>query len=202
MSEAHAEAARPLDKRPFFWMLGVLACMVGGVLAFQFAGEQRLHNTSIWQRFRPVTLASPPQTATPVEVQDERRVAWVVVQTEKGLYFLTGAKYVPPAGSKVVVQSNDRWDLYLCADDGGRCMSIQSFCADAVWPKLQRDEKGRMEDCFAPRVLDSPLPEPLTIKPLTAVPGGVGRSKRLPPALGLSHPREWAWRMGLPVPSR
>jgi hypothetical protein len=149
-----------------------------------------------------VTLVSSPQTATPVEVQDTRRVAWVVVQTEKGLYFLTGAKHVPPAGSKVVVQTNQRWDLFLCAEDGSRCMSIHSFCADAVWPNLQRDGKGRMEACFAPRALDTPLPEPSTLKPLTAVPGGVGKSKRLPPAVGLSHPREWAWRMGLPVQPR
>ena len=105
MIAVEQQAPRPLDKRPFFWMLGILVCMVGGVLAFKFAGEQRLHNTAFWQRFRPVTLVSPPQTATPVEVQDERRVAWVVVQTEKGLYFLTGAKYVPPAGSKVSVVS-------------------------------------------------------------------------------------------------
>lgn len=202
MSGANSEPARPLDKRPFFWMLGILAGMVVIVLGFQYAGEQKLHNTPLWQRFHPVTLVSPPQTATPVEVQDGRRAAWVVVQTEKGLYFLTGAKHVPPAGSQVVVQTNARWDLFLCAADGSRCMSIHSFCAEAAWPKLQRDEKGRMDDCFAPRVLDTPLPEPSTIKPLTAVPGGVGRSKRLPPALGLSHPREWAWRMGLPVPSR
>ena len=38
-----------------------LIWLVGGVLAFQFAGEQRLHNTAVWQRFRPVTLVSPPQ---------------------------------------------------------------------------------------------------------------------------------------------
>ncbi len=202
MNAIGAEAPRPLDKRPFFWMLGILGGMVVIVLGFQFAGNQRLHNTELWQRFRPVTLVSPPQTATPVEVQDTRRVAWVVVQTEKGLYFLTGAKYVPPAGSKVVVQTNERWDLFLCAEDGSRCMSIHSFCAEAIWPNLQRDEKGRMEACFAPRALDTPMPEPSNIKPLTAVPGGIGKSKRLPPAVGLSHPREWAWRMGLPVQPR
>jgi hypothetical protein len=173
-----ADAARPLDKRPFFWMLGILACLVLGVLAFRYAGEQKLHNTAFWQHFHPVTLVSPPQTATPVEVQDERRAAWVVVQT------------------------NARWDLFLCAADGNRCMTIHSFCAGVVWPRLQRDDKGRMDDCFAPRVLDMPPPAPSTVKPLTAVPGGVGRSKRLPPAQGLSHPREWAWRTGLPAPSR
>jgi hypothetical protein len=202
VSGAEVDPPRPLDKRPFFWMLGILSCLVLGVLGFRYAGEQKLHNTALWQRFHPVTLMSPPQTATPVEVQDERRAAWVVVQTEKGLYFLTGARYVPAAGAAVVVQTNARWDLFLCGADGSRCMTIHSFCAGAVWPRLQRDDKGRMDDCFAPRALDTPLPEPSTIKPLTAVPGGVGRSKRLPPALGLSHPREWAWRMGLPVPSR
>lgn len=196
------ETARPLDKRPFFWMLGILCFMVAVVLAFQFAGNQKLHNTALWQRFHPVTLVSPPQVATPVEVIDTRRVAQAVVQTEKGLYFLTGAQFVPEAGSKVVVQSNERWDLFLCAEDGSRCMSIHSFCAEAIWPNLQRDEKGRMEACFAPRALDTPLPEPSNIKPLTAVPGGVGKSKRLPPAVGLSHPREWAWRMGLPSQPR
>ena len=202
MNEAGIEPDRPLDKRPFFWMLAILGGMVVIVLGFQFAGNQKLHNTPLWQRFRPVTMSSAPQTATPVEIQDTRRVGYVVVQTEKGLYFLTGAKHVPPAGSKVIVQANDRWDLFLCAEDGSRCMSIHSFCADAVWPKLQRDEHGRMDSCFAPRALDTPVPEPSTVTPLAAVPGGVGRSKRLPPALGLSHPREWAWRMGLPAQSR
>ncbi|OHC66824.1 MAG: hypothetical protein A2040_13355 [Rhodocyclales bacterium GWA2_65_19] len=202
MTGANLEPARPIDKRPFFWMLAILGGMAALILAFQFAGNQRLHNTALWQRLRPVILVSPPQVATPVDVHDTRRVAYVVVQTEKGLYFLTGAKHVPPAGSKVVVQANERWDLFLCAEDGSRCMSIHSFCADAVWPRLQRDEQGRVEACFAPRALDTPLPEPSTTQPLAAVPGGVGRSKRLPPAVGLSHPREWAWRMGLPAPSR
>ena len=37
-------------------------------------------------------------------------ITWVVVQTEKGLYFLTGAKYVPPSGSKSsVVSRPSRW---------------------------------------------------------------------------------------------
>lgn len=183
-------------------MLGIVACMGAAVLGFQFAGDQKLHNTGLWQRFRPVTRVSPPQTATPVDVKDTRRVGYVVVQTERGLYFLTGAKHVPPAGSKVVVQANERWDLFLCAEDGSRCMSIHSFCADAVWPALQRDDQGRMNGCFAPRALDAPMPEISNIRPLTAVPGGIGKSKRLPPALGLSHPREWAWRMGLPAQPR
>lgn len=202
MNAIVTESSRPLDKRPFFWMLGILGLIVAGVLAFEFVGQQRLHNTALWRHFRPVTLVSPPQTGTPVEVIDTRRVAHVVVQTEKGLYFLTGAKYVPEAGAKLVVQANERWDMYLCATDGDRCMSIHSFCAEMVWPNVQRDDQGRIEGCYAPRVLDTPIPEPSKIQPLTAVPGGMGKRKRPPPAAGMSHPREWAWRMGLPMPSR
>ncbi len=201
MSEVIAES-RALDKRPFFWMLGILGLIVAGVLVFEFIGQQRLHNTALWRHFRPVTLVSPPQTGTPVEVIDTRRVAHVVVQTEKGLYFLTGAKYVPEAGAKLVVQANERWDLYLCAADGERCMSIHSFCAGMVWPNVQRDDQGRIEGCFAPRVLDTPIAEPSRIQPLTAVPGGMGKRKRPPPATGMSHPRDWGWRMGLPIFSR
>ena len=159
-------------------MLGTLCVMVAVVLAFQFAGNQKLHNTTLWQRFHPVTMTSPPQLAPPVEVIDTRRVA------------------------RVVVQTNARWDQFLCAEDGSRCMSIHSFCADAVWPDVHRDEEGRIAGCSAPRALDSPVPEPTEVRPLSAVPGSMGKRKRPPPPVGLSHPREWAWRMGLPVPSR
>lgn len=200
MSPGAAGNKAPIDKRPFFWMLGILGALAAVVLAFQFVGQQRLHNTALWQRLRPVTLVSPPQRATPVEVKDLRRVGYVVVQTEKGLYFLTGAKHVPAAGSEVVVQANERWELYLCAADGSRCMSIHSFCADAVWPRIGRDENGRMDGCYAPRAVDTALPEPSDVRPLAAVPGGIGKSRRPPPPRGLSHPREWAWRMGLPTP--
>jgi len=202
VNAATTEPARPLDKRPFFWMLGILSLMVLVVLAFQFAGHQKLHNTALWQRFHPVTMSSPPQVATPVEVIDTRRIAHVVVQTEKGLYFLTGARHVPQAGARVVVQTNARWDLFLCAEDGSRCMSIHSFCADIAWTDIKRDEQGRVEGCYAPRALDTPIPEPTEVRPLAAVPGGMGKRKRPPPAVGMSHPREWAWRMGLPAPSR
>lgn len=45
MSGANAEAARPLDKRPFLWMLGILAGTAVVVLGFRYAGEQKkLHN--------------------------------------------------------------------------------------------------------------------------------------------------------------
>ena len=196
---------RPLDRRPFYWMLAILGVMVLLVLAFQFAGRQRLHNTALWQRFHPVTLSSAPQTATPVEVIDTRRLAQAAIQTEKGVYFLTGAEHVPPAGSRVVVQTNERWDLFLCAEDGSRCMTIHSFCADAVWPNIQRDEKGRIEGCYAPH-LGIPMDEAglkrYAEPPLASVPGGMGKRKRLPPPVGISHPAEWAWRMGLPAQSR
>lgn len=191
-----------LSRTPFYWMLGILGTLVAGILAFQFAGHQRLHNTALWQHWHPVTLVSPPQTATPVEVIDTRRIAQAAVQTEKGVYFLTGAAYVPAAGSRVVVQSNARWDLFLCAEDGSRCMSIHSFCADAVWPHIQRDEKGRIEGCYAPHFGTAPDAESIrraSEPPLAAVPGGMGKRKRPPPAVGISHPQEWAWRMGLPA---
>jgi hypothetical protein len=180
-------------------MLGILGVMALAVFAFYFAGNQRLHNTALWQRWHPVTAISPPQTATPVEMQDTRRVGYVIVQTEKGLYFLTGARHVLPAGSAVVVQTNARWDLFLCAADGSRCMTIHSFCADAVWPNVKRDDSGRMAGCYAPRLLDTPIPVVSSAPPLAAVPGGMGKRRPPPPAAGVSHPREWAWRMGLPV---
>lgn len=194
--------SRPLDKRPFLWTLAILGMIVLVVLGFQYAGNQRLHNTALWQHFRPVTLVSPPQTATPVEVIDTRRVSQSVVQTERGLYFLTGARHVPEAGSRVVVQTNERWDLYLCAADGSRCMSIHSFCADMRWNEFARDESGKAEGCFAPRALDTPPPEPFEIKTPPPVAGVMGRRARPRPPAGITHPREWAWRMGLPVPAR
>ncbi len=202
---ATPDAGPRLDRRPFFWMLGILGFMVLAILAFQYAGNQRLHNTALWQRFHPVTLVSPPQTATPVEVIDTRRLAQTVVQTEKGLYFLTGATHVPPAGSQVIVQSNARWDLFLCAADGSRCMTIHSFCAEAVWPRIKRDERGQIEGCHAPHLgtpMDAEAIRRAQEAPLAAVPGGMGKRKRPPPAVGISHPEEWAWRMGLPVPSK
>jgi len=180
-------------------MLGILAFMAAGVVAFGWIGDQRLHNTALWQRWHPVTAVSPAQTSTLLEVKDTRRIGHVVLQTEKGLYFLTGARYVPADGSQVVVQTNARWDLFLCAADGTRCMTIHSFCAGASGPKLNRDESGRMEGCHAPRISDEPLPTISSAPPLTAVPGGMGKRRPPPPAVGLSHPREWASLMGLPV---
>jgi hypothetical protein len=194
-----------IDRRPFYWMLAIVGCMLLIMLAFQFAGRQRLHNTALWQRFHPVTLVSPPQTAYPVEVVDTRRIAQAAIQTERGIYFLTGAAYVPPPGSQVVVQTNARWDLFLCAADGSRCMTIHSFCADAVWPNIGRDETGRMAGCFAPHLgtpMDAEALRRAVEPPLASVPGGMGKRKRPPPAVGISHPAEWAWRRGLPAQSR
>jgi hypothetical protein len=191
--------SRPLDRAPFFWMLGLLGLIILGVMLFYFAGQQRLHNSALWQRLHPVMQVSPVQTGSAVDVHDTRRVAYTVVQTEKGLYFLTGAKNIPPPNSRLVVETNDRWDLFLCAADGSRCMTIHSFCANIVWPNVQRDEEGRLAGCHAPHL--GPLVEALPeVRPLTAVPGGVGKRKPLPPPVGISHPREWAWRMGLPKP--
>jgi hypothetical protein len=204
VNDAAADAPH-LDKRPFFWMLGILGALVLGVLGFQYAGNQRLHNTALWQRFHPVTLASPPQTATPVEVIETRRLAQTVVQTEKGLYFLSGARHVPPAGSRVVVQTNARWDLFLCAEDGSGCMTIHSFCAEADWKTIRRDERGQIEGCHAPHLgtpMDAEAIRRAQEAPLAAVPGGMGKRKRPPPPVGISHPAEWAWRMGLPAQSR
>lgn len=193
-----ATAATPLSRLPLYVAFGVLAFIAATMLVFRFAGEQRLHNTALWQRLHPIVATSAPQVATPVEVVDAGRVAQTVVQTDKGLYFLTGVRYVPATGTAVVVQVNDGWDLFLCVSDGSRCMTIHSFCADIVWSQLKRDTSGRAADCFAPRPLDSPLREPMKVAPLSALPGSTWRS-RPPPAVGVSHPREWVWRMGLPI---
>ena len=40
----------------------------------------------------------------------------------------------------------------------GRPLDKRPFRADAVWPRLERGEKGGREACFAPRALDTPLP--------------------------------------------
>lgn len=189
-----------IDPRPFRWVLAVAGVLTLAWLAFHFWGEQRYHNTAWWQSRRPVVLVSAPQTAQPVDVRDEWRNAYTVVQTEKGLYFLSGTKYVPAAREEVVVQANDHWELYLCAAVGGRCMTIHSFCAGAVWPHVQRDAKGRVEGCYAPYLgsrTKAELEKPHVPEPPRAGPGK--RRKVAPPPVGISHPREWAALMGLPV---
>ncbi|MBM3390557.1 MAG: hypothetical protein FJY34_01065 [Betaproteobacteria bacterium] len=188
-----------VDPRPFFWVLSILLVLAVVWLGFRYWGEQRYHNTPRWQSWRPVKLASPPQTAHPVEVRDDWRNALTVVQTEKGLYFLSGTKHVPAQGSQVIVQANDHWELYLCEADGSRCMTIHSFCAGAVWPNVKRDEKGRAQECYAP-YLGSRSKADLESPPKPDPRSGPGRrQKAAPPPVGMSHPREWASLMGLPV---
>jgi len=189
------------DQRPFYWALAAIAAMAVIWLAFHFVGEQRYYNTSWWRSWRPITLRSETQTAQPVEVRDQWRNALAVVQTEKGLYFLSGTKYVPSAGTSVVVEANDHWELYLCTADDQHCMAIHSFCAGAVWPNVKRDEKGYAEGCYAPYLgkrsaEDLKKPPPPTEPPR----GGPGkRFVQVPPPVGVSHPSEWAALMGLPV---
>lgn len=191
-----------LDRRPFFWALGIVAVVIAVMAGFHFIGTERLHNTTLWQRFHPVTLVSPAQTARTVDVQDADRVTYAVVQTEKGLYFITGTRHLPADGAQVVVQANDAWELFLCSADGTRCMTIHSFCAGAVWPELKRDEKGKVEGCHASH-LAAPAQTERPDRPpqIAALPGGRSKRKGPPPAVGISHPAEWAGLMGLPVPA-
>lgn len=189
------------DRRPVYWALATVGTMFVIWLGFHFVGEQRYYNTAWWQSWRPIVLKSETQIAQPVEVRDQWRNALTVVQTGKGLYFLSGTKFVPTSGMSVVVQANDHWELYLCATDGQRCMTIHSFCANVVWPNVKRDVSGRAEGCYAPYV-GKRSAEDLQKPPTPSVPprGGPGKQvKQVPPPLGVSHPREWAALMGLPV---
>lgn len=188
------------DRRPVKWALATIGTMFVVWLGLHFVGEQRYYNTAWWQSWRPIALTSAPQTARPVEVRDQWRNALTVVQTEKGLYFLSGTRFVPESGASVVVQANVHWELYLCAADGRRCMTIHSFCAGAVWPNVKRDANGHAEGCFAP-YLGKRSTEDLEKPPAPSVPprGGPGKQfKGPPPPRGMSHPREWAALMGLP----
>lgn len=172
-------------------------------LGFRFVGEQRYYNTAWWQSWRPIMLKSEPQTAQPVEVRDQWRNALTVVQTGKGLYFLSGTKHVPSAGMPVVVQANDHWDLYMCSADGQHCMTIHSFCAGAVWPNVKRDAKGHAEGCYAPYLGKRSAEDLRKPPPPSKAPIGPGKRfsfRHMPPPVGMSHPREWAALMGLPVP--
>lgn len=189
-----------IDTAPMRWLFAILAACaaVGG--AFAFMGSQRLHYGPVWRWLRPVALQSPVQTATPVDVKDHRRVAYAVVRTEKGLYFLSGTDFVPPAGAPVVVRANAEWELWLCAADGEGCATIHSFCAGMDWPLPEREADGRLPGCHAPHTGSAP-PAPVADEkpPVEAIPGGMGKRKRLPPPVGISHPREWAHLMGLPA---
>jgi len=186
------------DRRPVYWALATVGILLAVWLAFHFVGEQRYYNTAWWQSWRPVVLKSEPQTAQPVEVRDQWRNALTVVQTEKGLYFLSGTKYVPAAGTPVVIEANDHWELYLCTVADAHCMSIHSFCADATWPHVKRDANGQAQGCYAPYV-GKRSAEDLKKPPPPELPrGGPGkRFKQVPPPMGVSHPREWAALMGL-----
>ncbi len=191
----------PLDKRPFFWATGVVLLLITCWQLLEYAAEQRLHNTPLWQRWHAVSLRSAPQTATPVSVADTR-LSQVIVQTELGLYFLTGARYVPKAGEPVIVAANDSWALYLCAADGGRCMTIHSFCSGAVWPKLDRDAEGRITGCHAPYLASGTA---RVVAAITNPPAdragqeGGRRQAKVNVAKGMSHPSQWAHLMGLPI---
>jgi len=195
-----SDQAKKIDSRPFYWALATLGIVVAVWLGFRFFGEQRYYNTAWWQARRPVVRISEPQTATPVEVRDEWRNSLTVVQTEKGLYFLSGTKYIPSAGTQVVVQANDHWDIYMCAANGQRCMPIHSFCANTVWPNVKRDEKGRAEGCYAPYLGPKTAAELETPPPPPKPRGGPGKKQKdLDPPVGMSHPSEWASLMGLPA---
>jgi hypothetical protein len=196
------DSTKSLDRGPFYWALAVVGTIFIVWLVLHFIGEQRYYNTAWWQSWRPIVLKSEPQTAQPVEVRDQWRNALTVAQTEKGLYFLSGTRYVPSAGEQVVVEANDHWELYLCTTDGQRCMAIHSFCAGAVWPNVKRDDNGRAEGCYAP-YLGNRSAEDLQKPPPPSEPPGGGPGKRgkpIAPPVGVSHPREWAALMGLPVP--
>ena len=190
---------KQLDPKPFYWAMIIVGILLAIWQGLAYIGHQRTHNTALWQRWYPATMKSEPQTAVPVGGQYDRGPNNNIVQTEAGLYFLTGDSYVPTAGDKVVVQANERWDMYLCAIADERCVTIHSFCADARCPEISRDAQGRIESCYAP-YLGSGSTAPVAA--ITAPPpdraGRKGGRTKMLPAVGISHPREWAWRMGLP----
>ncbi len=196
MIDTHNAVAKT-DSRPFLFALAVAALVVLAWLVFEFFGEQRYHNTATWQSLRPVVLVSPRQTVEAVEVRDQRRNASTLVRTEKGLYFLGGVRGAFGVGEQVVVEANDHWELYLCDAVDQRCDTIHSFCAGAASSEIKRDAQGRAEGCYAPYTGENAG----TVHPPPAEPArGPGkRTKRMPPPVGMSHPREWAGLMGLPV---
>lgn len=192
-----------LDKRPFLWAIGIVAALIACWQILEYVAAQRLHNTALWQRWHPVTLRSAPQKAVPVSVADTNRLAQTIVQTELGVYFLTGARHVPKAGEPVIVATNDDWELYLCAADGERCMTIHSFCAGAVWPKLERDANGRVEGCHAPYLASGTqkMVAAIANPPPDRAGQKGGRQVKVSVAQGMSHPREWMHLMGLSAAS-
>lgn len=203
-ADSQSPAKGRLDTGPILWAIGIACAFLVVWLVFELIGEQRYHNTAFWQRWHPVTMTSLPQTATPVEDADRQGMDFSVVQTERGVFFLTGSKYVPVPGDKVVVQTNERWDIYLCAVGGERCMSIHSFCADATWGDVKRDAAGRVDSCYAPYYGSGN--SNAAVAAITTPPqdrrGKEGGRSKLMPAVGMTHPREWAWRMGLPATAK
>jgi hypothetical protein len=195
----HDETTNRTDPAPFYWAVALVVLLASIWFALRFMGEQRFYNTALWQRLHPVVLTSEPQTVQLVEVRDRGRDALTLAQTTRGVYFLSGVRYVPAAGEKVIVQANDQWELYLCGQDGARCMTIHSFCAETTAQNLVRNESGRMEGCYAPKLAESPASQPEPPKSDQPARGPGKRIKRMAPAVGTSHPREWAWRMGLPA---
>ena len=192
--------APALDKNPVLWTLGILLLLVLAWITMDFLGTQRLHNTPVWQRWHPLRLKSAPQTATPVQAPSALRVEQTIVETERGVYFLTGTRYPPQAGEAVIAVANDAWEIYLCAASGERCMSIHSFCAGSTWAELKRDAEGKTPNCYAPRLAQG---SNRAVAAITAPPpnrsGAQGGRLRPQPSEGMSHPRQWAGKMGLPV---
>lgn len=191
-----------VDKRPIYWTLCVLALLTLIWIAVDYLGEQRQHNTAVWQRWHPVLQKSAAQTASPVQAAPALRVEQTIVQTERGVYFLTGTRYPPAAGEAVMAVANDAWEIYLCAASGEHCMSIHSFCADSTWADLKRDAEGKTPNCYAPRLAQG---SNRAVAAITAPPptrsGSQGGRLRNKPSAGMTHPREWGWKMGLAVPS-
>lgn len=189
-----------VDHRPLLWLAGILAFFSLIWVALMAMGEQKAHNGPLWRQLHPVTARSAPLVVKTVAVVDDKRVHYVAVDSERGVFFLSGTGYVPADGQSMEVVSNERWDLFLCEPGDKYCVPIHSFCADTTFSKLKRDESGRIEGCYAP-YLDTPRPPRAEDEqpPMEAAPGGMGKRKRAPPALGMSHPREWAQLMGLPV---
>ena len=107
-----------IDRRPVYWALATSGVLFAIWFGFHFVGEQRYYNTAWWQSWRPTMAKSEPQTAQPAEVRDQWRNALTVVQTEKGIYFLSGRSMCrqPGASGRPGQRS---LGLYLCPPMAG-----------------------------------------------------------------------------------
>lgn len=192
-----------IDPRPFYWALMIVGLCLVIWQTLAYVGNQRTHNTQLWQRWFPITMRSPAQTIVPTGANLGGHPTSSAVQTEAGVYFLMGGKLQLAGNDKVVVQTNDRWDLYLCSQDGERCVSIHSFCAKVTLASIVRDPQGRVEGCYAPHLGSGT--SNASVAAITSPPpdraGKTGGRSKLQPAIGITHPREWGWRMGLPLPT-